>query len=69
MGWEVISVLGLGTSVALGLAGYFAYLWIKEKARQAVAEETEKTIHEERRKVEERYKNRPDNLNDALDRL
>ena len=66
---ELIAALGIGTTLLLGLCGWLAYMWIKELARKAVKEETDAIIHEERRKGEERYKNRPDNLDDALDRL
>lgn len=69
MSWQVVSALGVGTTALLALCGWLAYMWIKELARKAIKEETDEIIHEERRKVEERYKDRPDNLDDALDRL
>lgn len=64
----IISAFGLGGLALAGLL-WLAYYLIKEKARAAVEAETQERINAARKQIEKEYLNRPDNLNDALDRL
>ena len=64
----LIGSFGL-SGVLLGVIGWILYQWMKEKAGVAMEEEMQQTIAKERRKIEDAYKARPDDLDESLDRL
>lgn len=65
---SIIAYFGVGGLLVAGL-GWLVYYLLKAKARAAVEEETQQRIDEARREIEKKYLDRPDSLDDALDRL
>jgi len=65
---SIVSAFGIGGLVLAGIC-WLVYYLLKAKARAAVEEETLQRIDEARREIEKQYLDRPDSLDDALDRL